>query len=170
MIALTGTPGTGKTTIAEELRKKYNVLDLNTFIKENGLLENFDDSRDTHDVDIKKLKKKLAHTSYDFCDGHLSHFLGCEMIIVIRCNPSILYERLKKRGYSESKILENVQAEALDVILCESVDTGRIVIELDNTDVNTNTLISQLEDAVADGHEKYAPGTVNWGEEMVKWF
>jgi len=170
MIALTGTPGTGKTTIAEELRKRYDVLDLNAFIKESGLLENFDGPRDTYDVDIRKLKKKLAHVSADFCDGHLSHFLDCEMIIVLRCNPSILYERLKKRGYSETKIIENVQAEALDVILCESIDTGKVVIELDNTDANTNTVLSQLEDAVANDPGKYAPGTVNWGEEMVKWF
>jgi len=170
MIALTGTPGTGKTTIAEGLRKKYDVLDLNAFIKENGLLDDFDGSRDTFDVDIKKLRKKLAHSSADFCDGHLSHFLDCEMIVVLRCNPSILYERLKKRGYSEAKIIENVQAEALDVILCESIDTGKTVIELDNTDADTNTVLSQLEDAVADGHGKYAPGAVNWGEEMVKWF
>ena len=170
MIALTGTPGVGKTTIAEELRKRYDVLDLNAFIRENGLLEDLDGPRDTYNVDIKKLKKKLAHVTSDFCDGHLSHFLDCDMIVVIRCNPSILYERLKERGYSGSKILENVQAEVLDVILCESVDTGKTVIELDNTDANTNTIISQLEDAVANDPGKYAPGTVNWGGEMVKWF
>ena len=171
MIALTGTPGTGKTTIAAELSKRYDVLDLNAFIRENGLLEDHDANRDTFNVDTKKLRKKLAHVQgADFCDGHLSHFLDCEMIVVIRCNPSILYERLKRRGYDDTKILENVQAEALDVILCEAIDTGKIVIELDNTDADTNTIISQLEDAVAGDHGRYAPGTVNWGEEMVKWF
>ena len=172
IISITGTPGTGKTTISNELRKRYDVIDLNDFVKKNGLLGKFDEGRDTHEVDIRKLKKMLAlpKTGVVFCEGHLSHFLDCDIIVVLRCNPSVLFERLKERNYSESKITENVQAEVLDVILVESVDTGKTVVELDNTEGNTNTIITALEDVVAGNIEQYAPGTVNWEEEMVKWF
>lgn len=175
IISLTGTPGTGKTTVAAALREKgYEVIDLNAHIQENNLLEKFDKKRDTHNVDVGKLNRSLEKyrdcENKVFFDGHLSHFLECDVIVVLRCNPSILYERLKKRNYAPQKILENVQAEALDVILCESTDSGKPVFEVDCTSSDTNTIISALEHIVAGDASQYVPGSVNWGEEMVKWF
>lgn len=168
MIAITGTPGTGKTTVAEALRKEgFSVVDLNRHIKDNDLLEGFDDARDTYDVDLSKID--MPNGNDDFVEGHLSHFLDCDMIIVLRCNPSVLHERLSRRGYSSEKILENVQAEALDVILCESVDSGKEVHEIDCTSAGTNMILTAIKDILA-GSSEYPPGNVNWGEEMVKWF
>lgn len=175
LISITGTPGTGKTTVSEGLRGDgHEVIDLNEHIKARGLLGGFDDERDTHEVDVKALGRSLAHLrgSEDriFLDGHLSHFLDCDVILVLRCNPSVLNERLIRRGYSEGKVLENVQAEALDVILCESLDSGVPVYEVDCTSSDTNTIISAIGHILAGDTEGYMPGSVNWGEEMVKWF
>jgi len=175
IISITGTPGTGKTTLSEALRGKgYEVIDLNDHIRKNGLLGKFDEERDTHDVSTSRLNRSLAqYQSRDgtiFFEGHLSHFLDCDTIIVLRCNPSVLYERLKKRGYTENKTIENVQAEALDVILCESTDSGRPVFEIDCTSSDTNNIISAVEDILAGNNGGFLPGSVNWSEEMVKWF
>jgi len=175
IISITGTPGTGKTTLSEALRAKgYNVVDLNAHIREKGLTGKHDEERDTHEVDVSKLRRSLAeYRRIDgtvFFDGHLSHFTDCDMIIVLRCNPSVLYQRLRKRDYDEKKIIENVQAEALDVILCESVDSRIPTFEIDCTSSDTNNIISAVEDILAGNTETFLPGSVNWSEEMVKWF
>ena len=174
IIALTGTPGSGKTAIASFLRDKGEyVIDLNRYIEEKGLKERFDKKRDTYNVDVNKLntslKDNIPKDRNVFLDGHLSHFLECDIIIVIRCNPSVLYERLKKRNYAEKKIIENVQAEALDVILCESADSDAHVFEIDNTSCSLEQAAAMVYDIAAGSTEGYVPGSVNWAEEMIKW-
>jgi adenylate kinase len=174
IISLTGTPGSGKTSISLFLREKGEyVIDLNSYIEEKGLKERFDKKRDTYNVDVNKLNASLKETLPKdrnvFLDGHLSHFLECDMIIVIRCNPSVLYERLKKRNYAEKKIIENVQAEALDVILCESADSDAHVFEIDNTSCSLEQAAAMVYDIAAGRTEGYVPGSVNWAEEMIKW-
>jgi adenylate kinase len=172
-IAITGTPGTGKTTVSRALRERgHVVIDLNEHIRTNGLLGEYDADRDTYDVDIGELNRTLAccDGSVTFAEGHLSHFLDCDMIIVLRCSPSVLYERLCARGYPHEKVIENVHAEALDVILCESVCSGVPVYETDCTSSPVSTAVSDIERIIAGETEGYMPGSVDWGKEMIKWF
>jgi len=174
IVSLTGTPGTGKTAAAAKLREAgENVIDIHQYIEENRLKEKFDKKRDTYNVDPNKLNASLTASlrkdSRVFLDGHLSHFLNCNIIIVVRCNPSVLYERLKKRNYPEKKIIENVQAEALDVILCESLGSNAHVFEIDNTSCTLEQAASMIYDIVNGRTERYVPGSVNWSEEMEKW-
>ncbi|MDR0198909.1 MAG: adenylate kinase family protein [Methanomassiliicoccaceae archaeon] len=174
IIAMTGTPGTGKTAIASKLRGLgEEVIDLNRHIEENGLKERLDRKRDTYSVDAEKLngsvRELIKKDRNTFLDGHLSHFLECDIIIVIRCNPSILHERLMKRNYSRQKISENVQAEALDVILCESTGSDAHVFEIDNTSCTLDEAVSMIFDIIGGDTSRYLPGSVNWSEEMERW-
>lgn len=173
MISLTGTPGVGKTAISDELRKRgYEVLDLNKIIRDNGLLEEKDEERDTFSVDIDALELAIGHyvgESKIFMEGHLSHYLGGDPIIVIRCDPETLAERLRKRGYSENKIKENVQAEILDVILCEAAETESEVFEI-VSDSDVSAMADKIEDILERNIDKYAPGNVDWTGELDKWF
>ena len=174
IVSITGTPGSGKTAIAGCLRENgENVIDLSFYIEENGLKERFDKKRDTYNVDVEKLNTSLRRTipkdENVFLEGHLSHFLECDIIIVIRCNPSVLHGRLSKRNYAPQKILENVQAEALDVILCESAASDAHVFEIDNTSCTLEEAASMIGDIVGGRTEGYEPGSVDWTEEMVKW-
>ena len=63
IIAVTGTPGTGKTTIAGKLAKKINgeIINLTQIINENKLYTGIDKSRDTKIVDVAELKKFVAN-------------------------------------------------------------------------------------------------------------
>ncbi|MGV8087222.1 MAG: AAA family ATPase [Candidatus Woesearchaeota archaeon] len=59
IIAISGTPGCGKTYFAKKIVKlnpKLEYFDLNKYIKENKIYDSYDKSAKTYDVDIKKLK------------------------------------------------------------------------------------------------------------------
>lgn len=175
LIAITGTPGTGKTALSGELRARgYDVLDLNRHIREHGLLGEKDDVRDTFDVDVDDLDGSLdiyrGKEGIMFLDGHLSHLVDCDMIIVLRCNPGILAGRLEERGYSASKVEENVQAEILDVILCESVESDRPVFEIDCSEDGVSASADAAIRIVSGDGNIYLPGNTDWSEEIEKWF
>jgi adenylate kinase len=66
IIAISGTPGVGKTYIAKKLanvtKGKVEYFDLNKYIKDNKLYDLYDKKADTYDVDVKVLKKIIEPT------------------------------------------------------------------------------------------------------------
>ena len=61
-VALTGTPGTGKSTVSKQLRKSgYTVHDLNEIALSNDLILAYDKSRETREVDLKGLNNYVEH-------------------------------------------------------------------------------------------------------------
>ena len=122
IIILTGTPGTGKTTIARLLSKKINALliEIKKIVEKNKTV--FPKKGKEQIVDIKKLQKlvldeiKNKPTSPVIIEGHLAAELKIPALlgIVLRCQPKILEKRLQKRNYSKQKIKENILAELLD--------------------------------------------------------
>ena len=58
IITITGTPGAGKTYIAKKIAgKDFEYFDLNKYIKEKKIFDDYDKKDKTYNVDIKKLKK-----------------------------------------------------------------------------------------------------------------
>jgi len=161
MCGITGTPGTGKTSVAGELaRQGFPVLHLSDTI--SGYVIEKDQERDTLIIDEDRWA--AGFVPFDgFVEGHLAHLLPCDRIVVLRCRPDILMERLKKRGYGEEKIRENALAEALDVILIETVDSfsPEQVYELDTTDKST-TECSMTTDQFAKGQIPSSFGSIDW--------
>ena len=169
-VALTGTPGTGKTSVAKVLRERgHDVLDMTQFIKDNGLREEYDAERDTYSVDVERLNDALSDMEDCIFEGHLAHFMDVDLIIVMRCHPDVLAERLRARGYSESKVRENVEAEILDVILCESVDSEIPTFVIDSTSETPQESASAIEDIMKGDTNNRMPGDVSWAAEMEQW-
>jgi adenylate kinase len=172
-LALTGTPGTGKSTIARILATRgLSIIELGDLAKEKDLLEEFDLDRDTYEVDVERLDRAIGETEEGGTTvlvGHLSHLVTCDMIIVLRCRPSVLAARLRARGYPETKVAENAEAEALDVILVESVETGREVYEVDTTNITEEEAADAVVSILAGEKEKYAIGKIDWSEEALDW-
>jgi adenylate kinase len=172
-MALTGTPGTGKSTVARILALNgLNVIELGDLAKEKRLLEKLDRKRNTYEVDVKKLDRALSEiddAQTTILVGHLSHLVSSDMVIVLRCRPSVLAKRLRARGYADSKVAENAQAEALDVILIESVETGREVYEIDTTNIAPEETSDAIMSILAGEKEKYAIGNIDWSEEALDW-
>lgn len=174
MIAITGTPGTGKTSISKELRTRgHDVIDLNEYLRNKDMLEERDEGRDTFCVDIDSLDialEEFRNGKEVFIEGHISHNVRCDAIIVIRCEPGILFERLEERKYSFEKIMENVQAEVLDVILCEASESEVPVYELNSSEDSVTVLADMIEDILKGNTDKYQPGNIDWTGELDKWF
>ncbi len=162
--ALTGTPGTGKTTISKMLRDSYGleVVDLNEVIRAHGYHIGWDENRHCLVVDINALR---AHPFSDglVLEGHLSHHLSVDRVIVLRTNPDVLRERLQKKGFSDNKIRENLEAEILDVILIEALGVhGNNVYEVDST--GTPSIAAQLVWEITQGRclERFVVGQYDW--------
>ena len=169
-VALTGTPGTGKTSVAKVLRERgHDVLDMTQFIKDNDLREEYDAERDTYSVDVERLNDALSDMEDCIFEGHLAHFMDVDLIGVMRCHPDVLAERLRARGYSESKVRENVEAEILDVILCESVDSEIPTFVIDSTSETPQESASAVEDIMKGNTDNRMPGDVSWAAEMEQW-
>lgn len=164
-IALTGTPGTGKTSVAEELSEKFNVVNLTDFIKDRGLGEQSEKEFEV-DVDamVERLEEELEGSEDVLVEGHLAHHFPAEFCVVLRCRPDELRERLKQRDYKHSKIEENVESEALDVVLQEAVGEQENVIEIDTTEREVSRVGEEIEKRIEEEDTGY--GKVDWSEYL----
>ena len=175
LVAITGTPGVGKSTVSKILAHRFHVIDIHSYAEQHGLFEEYDEEAGSYDVDVEKLNDSMMSEIFSdenvFLDGHLSHFVDCDIIIVLRCDPEILSERLKARGYDDRKVLENVQAEVLDVILGESMESDAKVYEIDCSRMSPDEIADKIERIVILGEvDDASPGNVDWSGEMEEWF
>jgi adenylate kinase len=163
-LALTGTPGTGKSTVADLIDEGFKVIHVNDLVRE-GYNQGLDEERGCLIADIPPLSKFVKGLKGDYIlEGHISHLLPADAVVVLRASPSALRGRLKARGWSQAKVRENVEAEALDIILAEALDTHKKVYEIDTT----NMTPMQVRDSVLEiikGTDKYGPGGVDFSEE-----
>ena len=146
-VALTGTPGTGKTTVSTLVadRLGVEVVHLNDAIREAELFSERDADRDSLVADLDAVEAWLddyraTEASADggalLVESHLAHLLDADRVIVLRCHPESLKPRLRDRGEPEGSVAENAESEALDTILAAAVDRhGEAAVwEIDTTD------------------------------------
>ncbi|ADB57349.1 adenylate kinase family protein [Archaeoglobus profundus] len=167
LIALTGTPGVGKSTVAEILRKRgYIVLSVNELAEKFNCI--IGEEEGCKIVDVEKLAENVRKVvkGLTIIEGHLSHLLNPDLAIVLRCNPLELKRRLERKGWSEEKILENVEAELVDVILIEALDSVEKVYEIDTTNLTPEEVANAVEEILRGESEKYKPGRIDWLSEV----
>jgi adenylate kinase len=166
MIGITGTPGTGKSSVAEHLRQRgYTVVVQNDTI-EDFMLE-YDSDRNSQVIDEDRWAEHFI--KFDgFIEGHLTHLLPCDRVVVLRCRPEVLAVRLAARGYSTEKIEENCEAEALDVILIETMERHpwQAVLELDTTGGRPSEYADVIE-AFIQGKHQPSHGTMDWSQYLM---
>lgn len=176
LIGLTGTPGTGKTSVSTFIEEKRNwkVIHLNNLIKEKHLYTEIDEKRDSVIADMELIREYLeeigegGEKEVTLLESHLSHYIA-DVIIVLRLYPPELEMRLRTRGYSEEKIKENFEAEALDVILVEAFEWCKKVFEVNTTGKSIEEVgkdIEKIIDHILSGSEEeipeYEPGFIDW--------
>jgi adenylate kinase len=161
MYGITGTPGTGKTSIAGQLAERgYHVVHLRDTV-DPYVIER-DTGRDTLVIDEERWVAGFTPVE-GFVEGQLVHLLPCDKVVVLRCRPDVLEKRLILRNYPPAKIRENVEAEALDVILIETLEEhdGSHIYELDTTDKDIRECADLIERFIK-GELPASFGTIDW--------
>lgn len=178
IIALTGTPGTGKTTIAQLLKTTYHykILSQNQIALEHDFILDHDSTRDSKNLDLDALdfylQKHYQETREPLIlDGHASHLLDSVFkVIILRCQPQELKARLQSRDWSKEKILENTDAEALDLILCQATEHHKEddLFELDTTHHIPHEIAETIHNIIQDNFTptpNYKIGHIDWSED-----
>jgi adenylate kinase len=75
-----------------------------------------------------------------------------DLVIVLRCDSTVLYDRLTARGYKDKKLDENMDSEIMQVLLDEAREAYKeeIVVELrsdsaDDVDGNLERIEQWIE-------------------------
>lgn len=139
-ILITGTPGTGKSTLGAELatRTGLKYVNIGDVAKLNELFDGYDDEYQCPILDEDRVLDELEDQMS--AGGNIADYHSCEffperwfdIIFVLRTDNTILYERLENKGYTGKKLQDNIQCEIFQTILEEARDSykAEIVHEL----------------------------------------
>jgi adenylate kinase len=179
VIIVTGTPGTGKTTLssalAEALEARY--LNLTRFVSNNKLYGGIDIQRGTKIIDMARtrarLKEKLEKMQgLVVIDTHVpDEIVPKEMVkrvFVLRTDPRILEHRLRAKKWRSSKIRENVLAEIVDSCLNSAVEhySQRRVVQFDTSHMNIRDCIALMKRSTTGKAERSVK--IDWLAKLEK--
>ena len=179
-IIITGSPGTGKTTVSKIVAKNLEspLININDLITEKHIYNGYDEEKGYKVVDLSSLSREIKLALDEFSkeqliviEGHLAHYFDVEelveTVIVLRSRPDILRKRLNRRKWSDSKVQENLEAEALDICTFEAVEIhGEKVNELDTSDLGVEDVV-ELVIEILDGKKHFSPGKLNFLEDYL---
>ena len=163
-LALTGAPGTGKTTLAGVLMAAYEVHSVRALAEACGALEPVDDDG-AHPIDLSLLLTHVERLEGDvLVEGHLSHHLRPDAVVVLRCAPAVLSERLGLRAYGASKIQANTEWELLGGVHAELRDAEADVpvLELDATSLGPEALAARVLAWRDGGYARQTGPLIDW--------
>lgn len=155
IIAISGTPGTGKSEAAKFLVEKLNqevgheswrLIELNRMAEQKKLYSGYDKKRDCKIVDIDGLSGEIGRIGDQdlILEAHYAHEMPADLIIILKTNPGVLRERLKKRGWKTAKVEENVLAEIMETCRSEALETGKRVFEVDTTEKSPEGVADEI--------------------------
>jgi adenylate kinase len=179
-ILVTGTPGTGKTTVAKKLAAKLGAkyIGITELIKKEQLFISEDKERNTLVADTEEVEKHLQKILEEtegktVIDGHYAVDVTpknyVSMVFVLRRDPRQLKTTLESRGYDSRKVWENLTAEILDVCLWDTlsvIDSDR-VCEIDVTDKTIDDVVNYATSAL-EKKENCRQGIVDWLKTLEK--
>ena len=174
IIIITGTPGVGKTSVAAVLASKLKatLINLGELVKKENLVLDVDKTRGTLIADLKKVtkyvKKLTASAQGDIVvDGHYAVNVipkkDVTRVFVLRRNPEELKKLMENRGWSQTKVQENLACEVLDVCLFDAVKAcgEEKVCEIDVTGKSVQEVVDEVLSVLKENRKCWV-GVVDW--------
>lgn len=153
-IAISGSVGSGKTTLAKELGRElsFNVIHLNE-LAEKYKIEDIEELQ-TFDFDLDNLldtfEKELNEGLHQntIIESHFSQYIHPELIdilIIINRDLKELKQEYEIRGYNPQKIQDNLEVESFNLCFYEAEEVGYIV--------GTSEVLGRVSSSQDLGHE-----------------
>jgi adenylate kinase len=154
-ILITGTPGTGKTSLAKQVALNANLkhIDVSALIKQHELHAGFNNNWHSLEFD-----DEAEDALMDLLEDILKHG-GCvvdthspssfpirwfNIVVCLACKTEVLYDRLSARGYSPHKLSENIQCEIQQVCLEDVSDFENVEVLQSNTKEEQLTNVKKI--------------------------
>lgn len=169
-IMITGTPGVGKTSLAmlltdrlnevvqSETNKQFTYINIGKLITEKKLYTEWNEEFDVPEFDEDQVIETLnpiINEGGAILDFHSAYFVPedwVKFVVLLRCDNTILFDRLKARGYSEKKIKENIECEIMEVTsddVRENFPEDKIIEirneQIEDMDKNIEIIIEKLK-------------------------
>ncbi len=120
-IAITGSPGTGKTTLAKRLARVMGIKPINerAFALKKRI-GSWNAEENELEVPLGKLQKALAaelrKRKNAIVEGHMicEVRLPVDYVVLLRVHPEVLEARLEAKGYKAEKVQDNVFCEGIE--------------------------------------------------------
>jgi len=132
-ILICGTPGTGKSSLASRVASdagngELSYINLSKYALDHNLVDGWDEVLNCAIFDEDKVldhlePRLLSADGGLILDYHSGEFLpeaAIDLVVVLRTDNTVLYDRLKARGYPEAKISNNLECEIFQTILDEA--------------------------------------------------
>jgi adenylate kinase len=169
LIVVIGTPGSGKTRVAKLIAESLGCRYLNVgeLSLEKGYVLGRDEERGSYIIDEERVREELSRIEDTIVVETISPYAipqdKVSLVIVVRCRPSILLERLREREYSKSKIRENLEYEAIDGPLFDAMQIADVdkIVEIDGCEGNDEEIYDALRGI------KKGVGRFNWSQDFL---
>ncbi|XP_050340414.1 LOW QUALITY PROTEIN: adenylate kinase isoenzyme 6 homolog [Bactrocera neohumeralis] len=153
-ILITGTPGTGKTTMAASIAQEldnFEHIEVGKLVKEHKFFSSYDEEFDTHIIEeddedrlLDYMEPLLTGTKknvvVDYHSSELFPERWFHLVIVLKTATEKLYERLQTRHYNETKCAENMEAE----IMCVCEEEAKEAYKEDAVIVCVNDTLEEM--------------------------
>lgn len=172
-IGISGTPGTGKTSVAKELSASLQIdfLDLSRYVIENKMYIYYDNTRGSYVVDEWRVRDSVRSIYEE--KGALvisSHYIEIlpkeifELVVVLRRDPYELIHVLEQRGWPKHKIAENIEAELLAVCTLNAIEElgEEMVVEIDVSSKPLHIIVDEIIDIIYGLKPVYQGFRIDW--------
>lgn len=159
IIIITGTPGTGKTTLGSMLASVLMAshIDVPELVEAEGLYKGVDEERGSKIVDLSRVRRRLRRLAKRVAKLVVSSHVpdvayrsDVGLVVVLRLNPCELKKRLEGLGWPPRKVRENLAAEAVATCLKEAVAYygDEVVRELNVTHLSVEEAVARLVEVI----------------------